>query len=161
LFFGSIVLQGILLGCIATVLLDLWAWANKTFLKLPAPNWGFVGRWIGHMKNGQFFHHPIASSPPIPGEHVIGWLFHYIIGAAYGVCYIGYLNVFAAEPSLMSAILMAWAFLLAPWLVMQPGLGMGVFSSKTPKPNLMRAVSTMAHTVFGVGLYLGARLVSL
>ena len=157
----SLILQGVFVGCSATILLDIWAFVAKTVLKLPAPNWGFVGRWIGHMKNGQFFHHPIASSPAVPGEHLIGWIFHYIIGAVYGVCYLSYLYVAEAASNPASAIIVAWAFLAAPWLVMQPGLGMGVFSSKTPKPGLMRIVTIIAHTIFGIGLYLGARFIGL
>ena len=157
----AIFLQGMLVGCIATSVLDLWSYVAKTFLKLPGPNWGFVGRWIDHMKNGQFFHRPIAASPEIPGERAIGWVIHYVIGAFYGVCCLGYLYTYQKDASIVSAIILAWIFLAAPWLVMQPGLGMGIFSSKTPKPNLMRMVSVIAPTMFGSGLYLGVKLLGI
>jgi hypothetical protein len=38
----------------------------------------------------------------------------------------------------------------------QPGLGAGIAASKTPKPNVARLRSLMAHAVFGLGLYLSA-----
>jgi len=45
---------------------------------------------------------------------------------------------------------------LMPWLVMQPALGLGVASAKTPNPAGARVKSLATHTVFGLGLYLSA-----
>jgi hypothetical protein len=39
---------------------------------------------------------------------------------------------------------------------MQPALGLGVASSKTPNPQQARLKSLATHTVFGIGLYLAA-----
>jgi len=39
---------------------------------------------------------------------------------------------------------------------MQPSLGMGIAAAKTPNPTQARLKSLMAHTVFGVGLYVSA-----
>jgi hypothetical protein len=36
---------------------------------------------------------------------------------------------------------------------MQPCLGFGIAASKTPKPNIARLRSLIAHFVFGLGLY--------
>jgi hypothetical protein len=49
---------------------------------------------------------------------------------------------------------------LVPYLVMQPSFGLGFAASKTPNPNQARLKSLMTHTVFGVGLYLWALLLS-
>jgi hypothetical protein len=43
---------------------------------------------------------------------------------------------------------------------MQPAFGLGVAASKTPNPNKARLKSLMTHTVFGVGLYVWAYLLS-
>ena len=48
--------------------------------------------------------------------------------------------------------------IVAPFFIMQPGMGLGIAASKTPKPNLARLRSAVTHTVFGVGLYLSALL---
>ncbi|MCE9499190.1 MAG: DUF2938 domain-containing protein, partial [Leptospira sp.] len=45
---------------------------------------------------------------------------------------------------------------VAPYFILQPGLGAGIASSKTPTPNLNRIKSLGTHTVFGFGLYLSA-----
>jgi hypothetical protein len=43
---------------------------------------------------------------------------------------------------------------------MQPAMGVGLASSKAPKPNLARLRSLLAHTAFGIGLYLSATMVA-
>jgi hypothetical protein len=63
---------------------------------------------------------------------------------------------FGSGPTLVSALAVSLALLLAPWFVMQPALGMGFMASRMPKPAAARAMSALAHTVFGIGLYLGA-----
>jgi len=45
---------------------------------------------------------------------------------------------------------------LVPFFVMQPSFGFGIAASRTPNPTQARLRSLMAHTVFGVGLYVCA-----
>ena len=52
------------------------------------------------------------------------------------------------------------ATVLVPFFTMQPAFGLGVAASKTPNPNKARLKSLMTHTVFGVGLYVWAYLLS-
>jgi hypothetical protein len=42
---------------------------------------------------------------------------------------------------------------LAPFLLMQPGMGAGIAASRTARPGAARIQSLVTHTVFGVGLY--------
>jgi hypothetical protein len=46
---------------------------------------------------------------------------------------------------------------LAPLLVLQPALGLGVASSRTAAPLFNATKSVVTHLVYGVGLYLAAR----
>ena len=53
-------------------------------------------------------------------------------------------------------------FILQPALViLQPALGAGIASSKTPRPVFNSLKSLVTHTVFGLGLYLAAEVVAL
>ena len=52
----------------------------------------------------------------------------------------------------------AAATVAAPWLVMQPAMGAGIASRRTPTPGRNRARSLANHLVFGLGLYLAAAL---
>jgi hypothetical protein len=62
----------LLLGVGATAITDLWGFARGPLLGVPAPDYGLVGRWFGHMAHGRFRHDAIAQAPRIPGELVIG-----------------------------------------------------------------------------------------
>jgi hypothetical protein len=42
---------------------------------------------------------------------------------------------------------------VAPFLLMQPGMGAGIAASRTPKPGAARLNSLVTHAVFGLGLY--------
>lgn len=154
-------IQGLLIGIVATIFMDAWAAFVKHVLKLPTAHWNLVGRWFGHMPRGRFVHRPIADASPIANELVIGWLAHYAVGVVYGVAYLYIVtNVFSAEPTLISALTFGLATLFAPWLIMQPAMGAGVFASRTPRPGVMRLVNLSMHTVFGVSLYLGWLLIT-
>ncbi|WP_078666922.1 DUF2938 family protein [Chitinophaga eiseniae] len=50
---------------------------------------------------------------------------------------------------------------VAPWFMMQPAFGFGVAASKTPNSAVARMRSLKTHTVYGIGLYLAALLLSL
>ena len=49
--------------------------------------------------------------------------------------------------------------LVAPWLIMQPAMGAGVFATRTPRPTVIRLVNLSMHGVFGVCLYVGWLLI--
>ncbi len=156
----NILLQGILIGVIATIGMDIWSLIAKHVLKLPTADWAMVGRWFGHMPRGVFVHQGISESAEIPNELAIGWLAHYVTGVVYGVAYLAIVIVLlAGDPSFTSALIFGLVTLAAPWLLMQPCMGAGVFASRTPKPGVSRLVNLSMHTVFGISLYLGWLLI--
>lgn len=149
--------QSFWIGVGATLIMDLWAYGQKKFLDIPSLDYAWVGRWIGHMRNGQFSHDKIMASPAVPFEGLIGWGAHYLIGVVFAV---GLLLVTGPEwinaPTLLPPLLVGVATVLFPFLIMQPALGFGVAASKTPAPNTARLRSLVAHFSFGVGLYLAS-----
>lgn len=136
--------------------MDIWAAVAKYVFRLPTADWAMVGRWFGHMPRGVFVHRPIADSAPIPNELAIGWVAHYVTGLVYGLAYLYIVRVlFSSDPSLISALAFGVATVVAPWFIMQPGMGAGVFAARTPRPSLMRLINLSMHTVFGASLYVG------
>ena len=146
--------QVIFMGIVATLVIDIWAVILSTIFKLPTTNWSMVGRWCAHLRTGQFIHRPISLSNPVKYEQTIGWLFHYIIGIGYAYLYV-MLMVFIVikDPSLTSAIIYGLVTLIAPWLVLQPALGLGLFARLADKPNTIRALNLFVHLIFGLALY--------
>ena len=147
--------QGAVIGVLATIGLDIWATVAKLVFRLPTANWALVGRWFGHMPRGTFVHPSIADAAPVRNELAIGWIAHYCTGIVYGIAYLVIVqHLIPVGPSFISALVFGLVTLVAPWLIMQPGMGAGAFASRTPQPNLVRLTNLSMHGVFGAFLYL-------
>ncbi len=145
------------IGIGATALVDLWAILRKHWLGIPAPDFALLGRWIAWMPRGRFLHSPIAASAAMAGERAIGWAAHYAIGVAFATLLpLLWGEAWLQAPSPGPAISVGIVTVLAPYLLMQPGMGAGVAGSKTPRPNSVRLHSLLTHAIYGVGLYLSA-----
>jgi hypothetical protein len=146
---------GILLtGIGATAVMDLWAIARKRLFGIAAPNYGLVGRWLGHMPKGRFRHDSVAAAAPVRGERLIGWTAHYLIGISFAAILLGIWGLaWIHHPTIGPALLVGIVTVAAPFLVMQPGMGAGIAASRTPRPAAARFHSLVTHAIFGLGLY--------
>lgn len=145
----------VLLGTGATAITDLWGFARRPLLGVPAPDYGMVGRWFGHMAHGRFSHDAIAQAPRIAGEQLIGWLAHYLIGITYAAALLLIAGVaWLGKPTLAPALAVGIGSVAAPMLLMQPAMGAGLAARRTARPNQARLHTLLMHTVFGVGLLL-------
>lgn len=149
------VLPAILVGAGATATMDLWALVRRRLFDTPLPDYGLVGRWLGHMKDGRFRHAAIAAARPLRGERVLGWAAHYLTGIAFAALLLFVFgSAWLERPSLLPALLVGVSTVSAPFLLMQPGMGAGIAASRTKRPSAARLQSLVTHTVFGLGLYL-------
>jgi hypothetical protein len=149
--FAALAIESIVVGSIATLVADLWYRLLQAVAGIPRANWGLIGRWVAGFPRGVFVHRPIAAAPKVRGELAIGWTFHYAVGIAYAALYLLIMRSgFGSEPSLLSAVAFGLIVLVAPWLVMQPALGLGFMAARTPKPAAVRALNISVHTWFGV-----------
>jgi hypothetical protein len=154
-------IQAVLIGSGATVVMDAWGIARRRLFGIPNMNYGLVGRWVAYLPRGRFRHAPIAKTPPVRGELAIGWIAHYAIGIGFaGVLLVLWGIEWARQPTLGPALLVGIGTVAAPFLVMQPGMGAGIAASRTPRPNAARLQSLITHAVFGLGLFLAASLVN-
>lgn len=145
----------LLIGVGATALMDLWSVARKPLLGMPLPSYAMMGRWLGHMGQGRFRHEAIGAATPIPGESLIGWSAHYLIGIAFAALLIAIQGQdWLLAPTPGPALALGLVTVAAPFLVMQPGMGAGIAASRTPNPASARVHSLINHAVFGLGLYL-------
>jgi len=146
----------VLIGAGATVAMDLWALLLRQF-GIPSLNFAFLGRWIGHLPQKQWMHKSIAKAAPVRGELVMGWFAHYAIGVTFAALLLSTFGLrWARSPSLLPALLIGIVTVVSPLFILQPALGAGIASSKTPAPVFNSLKSLATHTVFGFGLYLAA-----
>jgi Protein of unknown function (DUF2938) len=150
------VVRSILMGAGATIVMDVWA-AVLRGLGVPSLNFAFLGRWIGHLPRGRWLHKSIAKTAPIRGELLIGWCAHYSIGITFAALLLAVFGLqWGRSPTLLPALLIGIVTVVAPLFVLQPALGAGIASSKTPAPVFNSFKSLVTHTLFGVGLFLAA-----
>lgn len=156
----KLVVETILLGMGATAVMDLWGALRRPLFRMPAPDYAPVGRWVGHMlMHGRFRHASILASEPVIDERIIGWLVHYATGVAFAAALIVATNgEWLQHPSFAGALLTGILSLAAPFLVMQPAMGVGIAASRTPRPGRARLQSLITHCVFGAGLFLTGSL---
>ena len=135
---------------------DGWGRFLQTF-GIPSLNLAFLGRWIGNLARGQWRHASIARATPVRGELLLGWVAHYALGITFAALLLSTFGLkWARSPSLLPALFIGIVTVMAPLFILQPALGAGIASSRTPKPLFNSLKSLVTHTVFGVGLYLAA-----
>jgi hypothetical protein len=145
-------------GVAASVLMDLWNLFLKRAFGVPSLDYCLLGRWVAHLPSGTFRHARIAAAAKKPFECALGWAAHYGIGIAFAVAFVVAMpGDWLARPTLLPAVAYGVATVVFPYFLLQPALGLGVASSKAPKPAQARLKSLATHTVFGIGLYLAAR----
>ncbi|MGV3664720.1 MAG: DUF2938 domain-containing protein [Leptospira bouyouniensis] len=155
----DIVFLTILIGVGATMAMDLWRFLLQKTLKVNSLDLGLLGRWVGHCFRGKFFHERIIDTERIPGELILGWFSHYMIGIFFAsLLPIFWGDVWLENPSLKEPLVLGFMTILAPWFLMQPAMGIGIAASKTPKPYQVRIRNIAIHTVYGFGLYGSALL---
>lgn len=152
----------LLIGIGATVTMDLWAIVARLILRFPLTDWAMVGRWVSHFRRGQFKHDSIARAAPVRHELALGWFVHYLTGIAYAalMLLVGG-RAWLHEPTPGLALLLGLLMLIAPFFLMQPGMGAGILASRTPKPWLARLRSVLNHVAFGLGMYVSAQLATM
>jgi len=150
------VLRTLLIGVGATLAMDGWALLLRRF-GIPSLNLAFLGRWIGHLPEGQWTHESMSKVPPVRGELWLGWGAHYSIGIGFAALLVSTFGLkWARSPSLFPALLVGVVTVLAPLFVLQPALGAGIASSKTAAPLFNSLKSLVTHTIYGLGLYFSA-----
>ncbi|MDK3018631.1 DUF2938 family protein [Pseudodonghicola flavimaris] len=143
------------IGIGATLVMDLVALGLKYGVGLQSLNYALVGRWCLSLAGGAADRRPVPQRPAIRGEVAIGWGLHYLIGVIFAGVFLawagdGWLSAPAPVPALGFGVLTV----LAPFLVLQPGLGAGLAARRTSHPWAARAKSLLAHLSFGAGLWL-------
>jgi Protein of unknown function (DUF2938) len=147
-------LCAVVIGAGATAVMDIWIAARKWLLGIPPLDYALVGRWLGHLARGRFRHQQIAAAQPVQGERLIGWTAHYLIGIAFAAMLLAIWGLdWARHPTIGPALIVGIGSVAAPFLLMQPGMGLGVAASRTPRPAIARLHSLVTHAIFGLGLY--------
>ena len=159
---GEMVLRILLVGVGATLIMDAGALIRARVFGIASLDYGLVGRWLGHMLQGQFLHAAIVAAPRVRHERLTGWVFHYLTGIVFAMLLVGFKGVeWLSHPTLVPALATGLISLMAPFFILQPAFGFGIAASKTAAPYVARRRSVITHLTFGLGLFVTGWLVLL
>lgn len=156
----EVIARTVTIGIGATVVMDLWLLLLKA-LGVPTLNFTLLGRWVGNMSHGLWTHDSIAKAAPVQGELALGWGVHYATGIGFATLLAGVVGPqWLHAPTPAPALLLGIGTVVLPLFVMQPAMGAGLTSTRTKTPirNCLKSLGN--HTVFGLGLYVAARITS-
>ncbi len=150
------IVQIFIAGVIAMATLDVWQQIYRVAFGAPITDWAMIGRWVGHIPQGQLVQQDIAKAPPVANERAIGRIVHYVVGIGYAVVYFLLMRfVFGSPPSFLSALIFGAVSVCVTWFFMEPILGAGVTGSKMPDRASAMVHDFTSHLSLGLGLYLG------
>lgn len=154
-------IRSVFIGILATITMDvlsLTAFKLDLIAFLPPR---LTGRWFGFMARGQFLHSDIGQTPPINHEMAIAVPVHYAIGVTLALVYLLGSSALGVSPrNPVTAISFALCTNLLPWLLMFPAMGYGWFGAHSPPGTRLFPSSFVTHCFYGVGLWLGASLLT-
>jgi hypothetical protein len=153
----SVLAAAAVIGAGATAMMDGWNLFLKSALGIPSLDLCLLGRWIRHLPDGVFCHVSIGRAAPKPHECTVGWVAHYTIGVTLALGFVALApRQWLSRPTPTPALIYGVVTVAAPFLVLQPALGLGIAASKAPHPARARLKSLATHLAFGAGLYLSA-----
>ena len=154
---AELLARGVLIGLGGAASMDAWALVARRAFNVQGLDYAMLGRWIGHFPRGRLVHERIAAAQPVRGERPLGWAAHYSIGIAFALLLLAIWGVdWARSPSVGPAMAVGLGTIVAPWFVMQPGMGLGVAAARAPRPGAARLRNLVTHAVYGIGLYVSA-----
>ena len=151
-----ILIKGILVGLIATIIFDIYQISLSFAYNINKSKWNLIGRYISGVKNKIFFIEDIENTEVFKNELVVGYFFHYTVGAIFGIIY-SFCNFFILNnPSIFLAIFIGIITILGNWCILMPyAFNIGFFASKKDEQKQILVQNLLAHFIFGVGLFIG------
>ncbi len=150
--------RSLVIGGVATALLDVWNIIVNRTIGAPLPNWALVGRWVRHLPYGTFSHADMTAARGFGNELAVGWLFHYAVGVAFAAALLLLWPTWAANPTLLPPLIVGYVTIGCGWFILAPGMGGGMAHSRRDNAGRIRLLNVLGHTVFGLGLWIGGLL---
>ncbi|TCI84876.1 DUF2938 domain-containing protein [Tenacibaculum sp. M341] len=152
----NFIIKTFIIGIGATATMDLYSFILKLF-GIHGLDYKFLGRWIGHLFYGKFFHNKIFDSEAIKHEQILGQIAHYAIGIIFSfLLVLVFGKKWLETPSIFPALIIGLVTVFAPFFILQPAFGFGIAATHLPDPNKARLMSIIIHFVYGIGLFFSA-----
>jgi hypothetical protein len=154
--------QVLLAGVIATASMDVLS-AIAIRLRLIAPlSPNLIGRWFASVARAHPLHEDIARAASRSHELALALSGHYAIGMFLTALFVLMANRIGWQArGLPPALAFGVSTNVFPWLLMFPAMGYGFFGAHGPEGTRLFVSSLISHVFFGLGIWLGVRVMSL
>ena len=152
--------RSVLVGVISTMSMDLLSLAASRLRLIASLSPQVMGRWFASVARMHPLHADIARASPANHELAIALPVHYGIGVTLSLFYLWGMSRLG-WPVRSTALALAFGLCtnLLPWLIMFPAMGYGFFGAHGPAGTRLFLSSLMSHAFFGVGIWIGIRIV--
>jgi len=153
--------QVLLAGVIATASMDVLS-AIAIRLRLIAPlSPNLIGRWFASVVRAHPLHEDIARAASRSHELALALSGHYAIGMFLTALFALMANRLGWQArGLSPALAFGVCTNVFPWLLMFPAMGYGFFGAHGPVGTRLFVSSLVSHVFFGLGIWLGVRVMS-
>jgi hypothetical protein len=151
----------VVVGVLSTMTMDLLSViALRLRLTAPiAPH--LMGRWFAWMARGQMLHADVAQAPAVGHEMGIALPIHYTIGVVLASIFLWVTSELGWPRSFGVSLAFGLLTNVLPWLLMFPAMGYGFFGVHGPAGTRLFTSSLISHACYGLGLWLGVRIIRL
>lgn len=155
---NAFIFQALIVGVVATLVFDVFGWLLEALFRIPAPQWGRLGRWLLNLPGGmRGVPSPNLQQSPDRRERLVGLLVHYVTGVSFAALLLFWVGPrWVERPSLLFAVVAGLVTVPLVWFVVMPALGHGMAGARLPAPAKARALTVLSHAVLGLGFYIGA-----
>ena len=149
----DLIVTGVAAGVLGTLVMDS---LNHLFSRtgiLSKIDVGMIGRMSAGWVRGRFrYRHP-DEMEQVANEMLYGYITHYAIGVGLAVTYVlGWDLLVGGPASPVWALAYGVATTVAPYFIIFPSMGLGVFGRRSPE-GIRSPLSSLAnHLFYGVGM---------
>ncbi len=149
----DLIVTGVVAGVLGTLMMDS---LNHLFARtgmLSKIEVGMIGRMAVGWARGRFrYGHP-SEMEQVANEMLYGYVTHYTIGVGFAVPYVlGWDLLVGGPASPVWALAYGLATTVAPYFLVFPSMGLGVFGRRSPE-GIRSTLSSLAnHLFYGIGL---------
>ena len=152
--------HALLIGVLSTLSMDLLT-GVAIWLRLVAPLPPMLtGRWFASVARLQPFHTDIARTAAVNHEFFLALAGHYAIGTILAMLFVWGTGEAGWARGLGVALAFGVGTSVLPWLLMFPAMGYGFFGVHGPDGTRLFISSLVSHALFGLGLWMAIRTVS-
>lgn len=156
----DLIVMGVIGGVSGTLVMDVLNQLLSRAGMLMKIDIEMIGRMAAGWLRGRFSYQHPDEIKTVTGEILLGYITHYAIGISLALVYVlGWYLLIGGNASPSWAIVYGLATTVGAYLLILPGIGLGVFGRLSPEGIRVPLSSLINHLFYGMGIAIGITIV--